>query len=121
MVQYIIYLSHLPTPYSDQKLLYCCDTDRLGLTKPTAQCVREYNQWADDLTHMDFKDFDMSKCLSILDTTPWQTLEHLVASFDHAPDAFGSDQQGTSPWSMHRGEPCNAQDVRGKSSPFSHM
>ena len=77
----INFLFTVPPLYSDPKLLYCCDTDRPGLTNSSAQCVREYNQWADDLTHMDFRDFDMSKRLSILDTTPWQTLEHLVSSF----------------------------------------
>jgi hypothetical protein len=53
---------------------------------------REYNQWADDLTHLNFTGFDLSKRLFFADTMPWRTLEHLVSSVEQTPDAVGSDQ-----------------------------
>ena len=65
---------------------------RAEATISPAFVKREYNQWADDLTHMDFAGFDLSKRLSILDTMPWMTLEHLVSSVEHTSDAVGSDQ-----------------------------
>jgi len=44
---------------------------------------REYNQWADDLTHLNFHGFDLQKRLRLDSTFPWTTLDALRQALGH--------------------------------------